>query len=731
MSPVDVVFGGGGTAPAIAFADGDRRISLSWPAELPKPKADKDSAVYSDVLPGVDLRVTAGLSGFTQVLVVKTAEAARNPALGALKLVARTSGMTLATAADGILSTHDSAGNVVFRGSTPIMWDSRKDPAGAVPTANDPGSGRITRLTVAQKAPQLSAVAKDAATDVTITAAPEALTGKDVAYPVYLDPGLSRTKEAWLGLTEKNWRQWNTNYPAQVGYCAWSNCGETFLSRSFFRFDTTAVQSRNGRKAVLTSAFVYALQTHSVWDNCQAEPTDVYWGYWFDGNTSWPGPEGGWAGQESSGRGDNCRDGAGTVKFPAAPAVQKAIDDNWNRLTVYLRAPDEKNKYQWKKFDPNPTLEATFNFPPNTPGDLGVAGAVSCYNRLTTPTDRPTLNATATDNNNPPLDLDMTFEVWSVDETTRWRTGTVRIPSGGRASWAPADGLPHGEVKFRTKVKNITGDKAAGIESDWSPWKTFAVRDEQLTGTPEVYAVEREVSYPNGYWGQQSGAPGLVNFNHKNSTFPDKNVVGFSYTFMGPGTETVPSTTDCDYDRTFGTSGGWVSTSNGFNRIQLPPGLSPGYHTIHARTFDDAHKMSPESQALTIYVAPNTGGATTRIEAESMRFYQPAGQNIGLSAQHSCCEFKWSNDQQVEAGFTAVGQKASFDFTVPDTGDPTGAEWEIGLGTTSAPAYGATQYYLDGTKVGQVWPGAAPGVTYHYEPVPMRQHSMLVTSRMT
>lgn len=738
VSPVDVVFGGGGTAPAVTFADGDRKIALSWPGELPKPKLDKDSAVYPEVLPGVDLRVTAGLSGFTEVLVVKNAEAARNPALTAVKLLTHTQGMTLRTAPDGTLSTVDGAGQVVFQGSTPIMWDSTKMPDGATPTASDPG--KVTKLSVTQQTaqpqtaqPQVAqpgVAARTASPGVTITPAPEALTGKDVVYPVYIDPGLSRGKEAWLGLTDKNWRQYNTNYPAQVGYCNWANCGETFRSRSFFRFDTSAVQARNGHRATLTGAAFYALQTHSTWNDCRAEPTDLYWGHWFDGGTSWPGPEGGWSGTSSSGRGDNCRDGAGTVRFEAGNAVQTAINNNWERLTVYLRAPDEGNKYQWKKFDANPTLEATFNFPPNTPGGLGVVEAVDCYGRLTSPVDRPTLTATATDNNNPPLDLSIGFEVWTADEKNHVRSGSTTIPSNGRASWAPGEALPDGEYKYRARATNLTGDAAPGITSGWSGWRSFSVHAAAVTGYPDVFRGFRD-DYPVGNWGQQAGSPGTIRFNHNWDSPSDEKIVGFAYSFDGPGTTVQPERTDCDYDRSFGLSGGWVSTKDEYATIVLPPGLSPGRHTVHTRSFNDAHRMGPEKVVAEFYVAPATGGGTTLIEAESMQVSLPVGQHVETSVQDSsCCDFKWSGNKQRMIQFTAVGQKADFAFTVPNTGDPTGAQFEIGAGITKSWDYGLFQYYIDGQPVAHSHNGT-PDPVQQYSASTMRAHEVLSYWRLT
>ncbi|MGV9317319.1 VCBS repeat-containing protein, partial [Streptomyces sp. NPDC003691] len=61
-------------------ADG-RELTVGWPGELPEPEVSGASALYKNVLDGVDLLLTARDTGFTHVLVVHSAEAAANPAL--------------------------------------------------------------------------------------------------------------------------------------------------------------------------------------------------------------------------------------------------------------------------------------------------------------------------------------------------------------------------------------------------------------------------------------------------------------------------------------------------------------------------------------------------------------------------------------------------------------------------------------------------------------------------
>jgi hypothetical protein len=77
--------GGGSTAPLVTIGDGENSISLTWPGTLPVPTLDGDSAVYADVLPGVDLRMTATVEGYRELLVVKTPTAAANPDLARIE----------------------------------------------------------------------------------------------------------------------------------------------------------------------------------------------------------------------------------------------------------------------------------------------------------------------------------------------------------------------------------------------------------------------------------------------------------------------------------------------------------------------------------------------------------------------------------------------------------------------------------------------------------------------
>jgi hypothetical protein len=100
---VPVAFSGGGATPIARVSVRGTDFSLGWPGVLPAPVLSGDTATYPDVLPDVDLIVTADVLGFSEVLVVKTPAAARHPDLRTLHLTMRSAALKQVV---------DAAGNI-------------------------------------------------------------------------------------------------------------------------------------------------------------------------------------------------------------------------------------------------------------------------------------------------------------------------------------------------------------------------------------------------------------------------------------------------------------------------------------------------------------------------------------------------------------------------------------------------------------------------------------------
>ena len=67
----EIVFSDGGSDPMALLGDGEgTELSLAWPERLPKPELAGATATYRDVLPQVDLVLTATRGGFQQYVVV-------------------------------------------------------------------------------------------------------------------------------------------------------------------------------------------------------------------------------------------------------------------------------------------------------------------------------------------------------------------------------------------------------------------------------------------------------------------------------------------------------------------------------------------------------------------------------------------------------------------------------------------------------------------------------------
>ncbi|MER7460876.1 hypothetical protein [Micromonospora sp. NPDC126480] len=215
-------FSPGGDAPLARIEHEGRALELSSPlGSLPAPSVSGRTLVYESVLPDVDLRVSVDEdgTGFTEVLVVHTPEAAANPALSRLSFPLRTEGGLSVREHDGGLSVVDGSGLEVFASPTPLMWDS----SGGVDSSDAPlrsfGARAfddapllVERGVAPASEDQVAAMpAEFDGEAVTITPDREMLTSPETVWPVFIDP----TFDAGEGVTPNDWTMIAEAWPAE------------------------------------------------------------------------------------------------------------------------------------------------------------------------------------------------------------------------------------------------------------------------------------------------------------------------------------------------------------------------------------------------------------------------------------------------------------------------------------------------------------------------------------
>lgn len=358
--------GGGSTQPLITLERAGRTLSYSWPDPLPVPVLDGDTATYAEVLPGVDLRVSAEVDGASEVLVVKDAAAAANPELARLELIVDSSGLQVSGTPDGGLAAVDTgAGGTVFEAPRPLMWDSGTAERGLLRSAadgTDPADGPSDSAKVA---PIGLSVDTDGSR---LVLTPDQDLLKTAHYPLYIDPQtVSPMASSWT-MASRYWAsspQWkfNGNPDAGMGYCSGdARCAPEDIKRLFYQVPTSAFAG----KSILSAEFV-AHETGS-W-SCSARNVELWRTKAISSSTTWNSQlaSGFWIDKldtVSAAHGWSSDCASGDIEFQVLPAIQQAASNDWSTTTFGLRASDEGDQSAWKRFSDDAHLRVKYNLPP-------------------------------------------------------------------------------------------------------------------------------------------------------------------------------------------------------------------------------------------------------------------------------------------------------------------------------------------------------------------------------
>ncbi|MFD9222908.1 LamG domain-containing protein [Streptomyces sp. NPDC060064] len=525
-----VSFSGGGVGSGMVNLEKDgKTLQLGWPGPLPEPKLDGDEATYAEVLPDVDLLLTATSTGFTQVLVVKTPDAAVNPELERLRMSVTATGVRMLPGEGGGLRFVDDNGAKVFEAPAGHMWDSTGD----TPAASESRASRtVTRVAASAEEPSPnpdnpanpedasagpSSGDKTAVLPVKIAGpgsleiAPDLklLRSKDTVFPVYVDPPVSGlVRSDWTALSSDGDKFWEFKGDKGAGYCkdyAGYLCSySAYTQRLFFEYP---LASLHGKKIVDATFSAYQTWTFTctprwydlnlVEDRGSGVSSTTTWGTQpkaidLLGDRS-----------VSNGRGSLCSPSqpanwvefSDNVKDPdeanenLTPTVQRLVDEKKSQITMSLTAHDESSTASWARFRDDAKLSVTYVSPPTTPsgtslgirqGTTGTKCGTATAPFVTSDTT-PQVLAPVNSPDGSQAQLRAQFEVWKNGATAK--TWGVSSPS---TTWAApsirgADSIalaPQTLYKMRARSeayyktdRGVTGSLISG----WSTWCYFKI----------------------------------------------------------------------------------------------------------------------------------------------------------------------------------------------------------------------------------------------------------------
>jgi hypothetical protein len=615
---VPTTFSGGGDGPLASLTVAGRTFTLSWPGTLPRPSVSGATATYAEVLPDVDLAVTATSTGFQHVLVVKNAAAASNPALRSIAFAV--GGARAKQASEGVLEFVDDAGNTIAGTSAASFWDSSINPASAgevLPSVtatdiealrrNPPAELISTALRPGAAAASWPLkVGTDASGAVILTPDRAVLDDPTTVYPVFIDPaiGPSASKWAYANTINSNW---------DVGNMGWvgKNPYDGTLYRTFFDFPSTSGSlTWKGKHILSVSANIWIWHTWSCGDTpSYAFRTGGTITSANAGRMAWStrplGSGVTYLGSYSSHA--NKAGGCGVLQPDVMASfassaftndVQAAANSNWDTYPFGICActssgSGESTTDRWKKYYTTsntgghaaPALSVTFNTVPSTPSSLQASG-VSCGGSVGT--SSPALSAVYGDADTADT-LSATFEYRQVGSGTSTSVAGPSKPANNTGSVTVSLGSAAEGKSYEFRVRTNDGHDV----SPWSGWCSFLV-DALTPPAPNVSSSPYTSCAPANIGAcVPAGGPGVsgtFTFSQPAGNPAGQDVTSYLYGWTSPPTASAT-----------------VSAGSSFAVAITAPRF--GLNTLYVQSRDPAGHTSPITAFNFLVNAPSAATA--------------------------------------------------------------------------------------------------------------------------
>jgi hypothetical protein len=680
-----VSFSNGGTGPAVTTTSGPTTYSLTWPTPLPTPVVFGGTATYPNILPDVDLVLSANAAGgFSDVFVVHSIAAAANPAVRNLHWNTTVTGGTIGANRNGGTTITPSHGGDSLVAGPALMWDSstaaatsgKKQAAHVSPDPSDaahPGmAAHIAQIGVAATANSLALTP-----DAGLLANPKA------TFPEYLDPNFQWSQVAATSPAFDEVKQGSPcnhvplydNASAEPGpgnagnlgvgvnnFPGWGCLG---IERTYYEWTLPSVIWG----ATINSATVEALKTYSA--DCQPTTAvqnigvDLSWAGGINSGTDWNnqpgyGPPIAVDPLGPAAWGDSCQgNGAIGMAFSVTGAIGQQAASYAGTFTAALTENSEEASHDdlgFSRFSDNPALQIYYDHAPNTPNNLWAqsgsdnAGCATSmpypYIGRTIQASLPVLNAIVSDPDGTQLQATFRYWVHSSQATIYTGQSAPNVGSGTDAQftmpWSVVSTLSDGdEVDWQVQVTDGL------LPSNWSQTCAF-IAEPSPPLQPRI--VSADGKYPNVHDGGTAITPANTTglFTVTTSSPQVTNyVVGMD---QSPATSGPPSSEVYPANGV----GGSAATATG-HWLLGGPTINGAQGIPSGTTATDSAGSNPATLAAGAnWYYDQTRGGVLELTGSSNSYAQTNGPSLTTTSSYSVSA--WVNLTSTARYATAVGQ---------------------------------------------------------------------------